>query len=65
MGASDTGPAGGVRVRAPAKVNLYLEVLGHLPGGYHQIRTVMQAVSLYDELAFAPRRDGRENGFVR
>ena len=59
MGASDTGPAGGVRVRAPAKVNLYLEVLGHLPGGYHQIRTVMQAVSLYDELAFAPRRDGR------
>lgn len=46
-------------VRAPAKVNLYLEVLGRRGDGYHELWTVMQAVSLCDELTFAPRSDGR------
>jgi 4-diphosphocytidyl-2-C-methyl-D-erythritol kinase len=45
-------------VRAPAKVNVYLEVLGRRPDGYHDLYTVMQAVSLCDELSFAPRADG-------
>jgi 4-diphosphocytidyl-2-C-methyl-D-erythritol kinase len=45
-------------VRAPAKVNLYLEVRGRRPDGYHDLCTVMQAVSLFDELAFQPRPDG-------
>ncbi len=34
----------------PAKVNLYLEILGKRADGYHRIQTVMQTVSLYDEL---------------
>ncbi|NLW51680.1 MAG: 4-(cytidine 5'-diphospho)-2-C-methyl-D-erythritol kinase [Candidatus Brocadiaceae bacterium] len=46
-----------LRVHAPAKVNVYLEVLGRRPDGYHEIRTVMQAVSLCDEVEFAPRAD--------
>lgn len=46
-------------VRAPAKVNLALEVLGERPDGYHEIRTVMQTVSFWDELTVAPRGDGR------
>ncbi len=46
-------------VRAPAKVNLSLEVLGTRPDGYHEIRTVMQAVSLWDDLGFAARSDGQ------
>jgi len=46
-------------VRAPAKVNLALEVLGRRPDGYHQVRTVIQAVSLCDELLFRPRPDGQ------
>jgi 4-diphosphocytidyl-2-C-methyl-D-erythritol kinase len=37
-------------VRAPAKVNLYLEVLGKRPDGYHAIETLMIAVSLFDTL---------------
>ncbi len=45
-------------VRAPAKVNLCLEVLGKRPDGFHEIRTVMQAVSLCDELEFRRRPDG-------
>jgi 4-diphosphocytidyl-2-C-methyl-D-erythritol kinase len=42
--------AGGVEVFAPAKLNLFLEVLARRPDGYHEIETVMVAVSLYDTL---------------
>jgi 4-diphosphocytidyl-2-C-methyl-D-erythritol kinase len=38
--------------RAYAKINLALEVLFRRPDGYHEIRTVMQTVGLYDELIF-------------
>src|SRR5205085_12221492 len=41
-----------VRVWAPAKVNLFLEVLGRRPDGYHELATLMVAVSLYDTLEF-------------
>jgi len=39
-------------VRAPAKINLTLEVLGRYQDGYHQICGVIQAISLGDELCF-------------
>ncbi len=39
-----------MRIEAPAKVNLFLEVLGKRPDGYHEIVTVMQTVSLFDTL---------------
>jgi len=39
-------------VKAPAKLNLFLEVLGRRPDGYHEIVTVMQTVDLFDELVF-------------
>lgn len=41
---------GGVEVLAPAKLNLFLEVLGRRADGYHEIETVMVAVSLCDTL---------------
>jgi 4-diphosphocytidyl-2-C-methyl-D-erythritol kinase len=34
----------------PAKVNLYLRVLGRRPDGYHELVTVMQPLTLADEL---------------
>ncbi|HZT95250.1 MAG TPA: 4-(cytidine 5'-diphospho)-2-C-methyl-D-erythritol kinase [Chloroflexota bacterium] len=37
---------------AYAKVNLSLDVLGLRPDGYHELRSVMQTVSLHDSLAF-------------
>lgn len=43
-----------VRIPAPAKVNLFLEVLGRRPDGYHEIATLMVAIGLADELEFAP-----------
>src|SRR5438128_5249316 len=41
-----------VVVWAPAKVNLFLEVLAERPDGYHEIATLMVAVNLYDTLEF-------------
>jgi len=38
---------------APAKLNLTLEVLGRRSDGYHEIRSIMQAVSLGDGLTFS------------
>lgn len=35
---------------APAKINLYLDVLGKRPNGYHDIESIMQSVSLSDEI---------------
>lgn len=39
-----------LRLRAPAKVNLHLEVLRRRHDGYHEIETVLQAVGLFDTL---------------
>lgn len=39
---------GKIKVAAPAKINLFLEILGKRPDGYHEIETVMQGVSLCD-----------------
>lgn len=37
---------------APAKVNLFLEVLHKRPDGYHEIATLMVAIRLFDTLVF-------------
>jgi len=47
-----------VEVRAPAKVNLFLEVLAKRPDGYHDIATLMVAVGLFDTLEFADDATG-------
>jgi 4-diphosphocytidyl-2-C-methyl-D-erythritol kinase len=39
-----------LKVRCPAKINLGLWILGRRPDGYHEIDTVLQTVSLEDEL---------------
>lgn len=39
-----------IAVRAPAKVNLFLEILGKRLDGYHEIATLMLAVRLHDTL---------------
>jgi len=43
-----------LRVRSFAKVNLALSVLGKRTDGYHEIRTVLQSIDLFDELEFRP-----------
>ncbi|HZP26998.1 MAG TPA: 4-(cytidine 5'-diphospho)-2-C-methyl-D-erythritol kinase [Dehalococcoidia bacterium] len=39
-----------MKLYAPAKINWTLEVLGRREDGYHEVRTLMQTVSLCDEL---------------
>lgn len=41
-----------VQVRAFAKINLTLRVLGRRPDGYHELRTVFQSLTLHDLLTF-------------
>ncbi len=35
---------------SPAKINLYLRVLGKRPDGYHELENIMHTISLYDRL---------------
>jgi|SRR5579862_225201 len=46
-----------VRVPAYAKVNLRLDVLGRRPDGYHELRTIFQAISLHDTLVLETKRE--------
>lgn len=47
-----------ITVRAHAKVNLFLSVVGRRPDGYHELESVMQQLALHDELAFSPAAPG-------
>jgi 4-diphosphocytidyl-2-C-methyl-D-erythritol kinase len=49
-----------MRVLAAAKINLYLEVLRRRDDGYHDIVTLFQPVSLWDELVFERISSGIE-----
>jgi 4-diphosphocytidyl-2-C-methyl-D-erythritol kinase len=51
-------PAEGVRRLCPAKVNLYLRVVRRRADGYHDLVTVMQPLSLADELTVTPGGEG-------
>ncbi|MEB3253175.1 MAG: 4-(cytidine 5'-diphospho)-2-C-methyl-D-erythritol kinase, partial [Synechococcus sp.] len=48
---------GTIRVTAPAKVNLHLEVLGLRGDGFHELAMVMQSIELADRLGFTNRSD--------
>lgn len=47
-----------VTLRAPAKLNLSLEVLNRVAGGLHALRSVMVPVDLCDEILIRPGKDG-------
>ena len=42
-----------ITLKAYAKINLSLDVLGKLPNGYHEVKMVMQQVDLYDLVTVA------------
>jgi len=47
-----------ISLKAPAKINLFLEILGKRDDGYHEIETVMQEIDLVDNLQFEEIRKG-------
>lgn len=51
---TSTRPTRGVVIRAHAKINLDLRVLGTRPDGYHELRTVFQAIALHDVIECEP-----------
>ena len=50
--------AGGLRLQAPAKINLNLLVAPPGPDGFHPIDSMVAKVTLYDRLELRPRSDG-------
>lgn len=44
-------------LQAPAKINWFLKVGQKRPDGYHEILSLMQFITLYDELSFTPSED--------
>ncbi len=43
---------------APAKLNLFLHVLGRRPDGYHELQTVFRLIDRADRVGIAAREDG-------
>ncbi len=43
-----------LRLVAPAKVNWTLEVLGRRDDGYHEVRSVLQTLTLHDDILLSP-----------
>jgi 4-diphosphocytidyl-2-C-methyl-D-erythritol kinase len=48
-----------LRLLSFAKINRLLKILGKRPDGYHEVLTVLQTISLCDELVFELRTDGK------
>lgn len=48
-----------VTIKAPAKINLLLDIVGKRPDGYHNLRSVFQSVSLYDRLEVSLNDGGK------
>lgn len=46
-----------LELKAPAKINLFLEILGKRPDGYHELETVMLRTDFCDTLRFELRDD--------
>lgn len=44
-----------LRIRAHAKVNLFLNVVGKREDGYHNLETVFQSIGLYDDIIISER----------
>jgi len=46
-----------LEARCPAKVNLWLRVIGRREDGYHELDTLFQAIDLWDVLRIAPAEE--------
>lgn len=49
-----------IRIKCPAKINLTLEIVNRREDGFHNIKSIMQLVSLYDFLTIKKTKSGIE-----
>jgi len=49
-----------MEIKAPAKINLFLDILGKRPDGYHNIKSIVIPVSVYDRIVLENSPDGIE-----
>ena len=54
----DLDPAQPLRVPAPAKINLFLHIVGRRPDGYHLLQTAFRMLDWGDEITLQRRDDG-------
>ncbi len=59
MIAATPGEAAETLWPAPAKLNLFLHIVGRRPNGYHELQTVFQLIDLCDRISVVVREDGR------
>ena len=46
-----------MRLRALAKINLGLDVVGKRDDGYHEVRMIMQTIQMYDVLEIEKKKE--------
>ena len=47
--------------KAPAKINLFLKIVGKRQNGFHELQSVFQLIDLYDEIFIRVRKDDQIN----
>ncbi|MCR4819989.1 MAG: 4-(cytidine 5'-diphospho)-2-C-methyl-D-erythritol kinase [Elusimicrobiales bacterium] len=47
-----------IKIKAPAKINLFLEITGKRPDGFHDLETIFAKIEIYDELCFNKKEYG-------
>ena len=45
-----------IKVKCPAKINLTLEIVNKREDGFHNIKSIMQMISLYDYLTISIKK---------
>lgn len=52
-----------IKILSPAKINLYLNILGKYPSGFHKIESIVERVSLSDAITITVSRQNRTRIF--
>lgn len=47
-----------IKIKCPAKINLTLEIVNKRDDGFHNIKSIMQLINLYDYLTIKPAQSG-------
>lgn len=51
-----------LRVPSPAKLNLFLHIVGRRDNGYHELQSIFQLIDLYDWISFEAIEENQKIG---